>query len=426
MQAEAISITSAWSKRLSVAAAAADGAVDGAYLSWSMLLYGNDVVSSNETLAASSARNFAVHDLGVVDIVLLVMMALAIYAKVSEARSNKQTPHLQHISERYALVRAGLSGLKNGRHAVVNIGLLAHMSGYGSFNPIGIACGLVLAANDVSYQRRCRVREQKRLQNCRLSARLAANEISATSDLDIYRLSRKHSALGYLQSGFSGLCDGGYMAGCLLTLIWLGVGVATGGVSVIISAAIIGCYTLCSFVTKLHDEYEKQRDIEKSADEAELAELRQRHAPELEEKQALFKRKYELPPQSFVAKTCTKVGRALVTGMKNTRAAFKVIGLAFTVAVGAALALGLVVGFGWIYACYLGYKAYQNSNANHTNQCADVTTEGVNSSALCAGQACAGTVKAVSSTLLQGLFAAKQPTSVVASCASLPVIAAAA
>ena len=326
-----------------------DGVLDGLYLSSSMVSYATDCDASNLAQAKIQYANF--HHSADLPFALMEMFFLtcfSIIAKGADKSYKNKSGHrylffLMMITWPY--VRDTLSGLKNGRHAVINTsGLISHLSQgavYHTVNPIGIGIGVLLAINLIYYRRMNKQRDSMIQANQALLQSICDKHL--IDDSIAFRI-KKYSAtqrtLHYLSASFHGLTDGMYLYGCLFVLIGLGVTTLTGGAPFIAACIAISLITLCSWVTRVEEEYQAQKELRLSQLDCHIALTENKIIDNptnttLTEKILNLqqqKASYNAPPCSCAAKPpllirhgIFYVGRGLISGAKNANAAINSI-----------------------------------------------------------------------------------------------------
>ncbi len=307
----------------------ADSILDGTYLAASMVTYTASCMTSDLQSARSLEQSFyATNDIPVALLEILLFSAYSIIAS-HYANKDQQKMHWLLLATvlSWPYFRDFISGMKNGRHAVVDAGFLiqhgAHHLIYSLTNPVGIVIGVLLAFNLVWY---------RRMNNNRNLA-IQYNHIltkTITSYDEIKRHSTCQKSLNYISSGFDGLTDGMYLFGCLFLLIGLGVSTLSAGAPLIAAIIVISIITISSFISKMHNEYEAQKELTCSELQCEIALLEQqpKSTKQLTEKQLELQQlsnPIKTSDLSFIGKSMFFVGRATLSGAKNATAAIKSI-----------------------------------------------------------------------------------------------------
>ncbi len=170
--------------------------------------------------------------------------------------------------------RDGLSGLKNGRHAVVNASFILH-GAYAIANPIGISVGAVLALVLMVYRHMDRKRDRYIKHNKALLAAINSEKDNAASlsHHDIKRQSQGVTIAMYLAAGFNGVTDGMYLF-VFPIFIFCIAGAAsalTAGAPLIIAIVLISLHTIISTYSRVKEEKQKQRMLNNSIKACEKA-----------------------------------------------------------------------------------------------------------------------------------------------------------
>jgi len=396
----------------------AHGSIDGLYLSDSLFNYGFDVSSQNLSSADAAIDHFLSNptDLAITIPVAVVMLTLSILAntKSHEKWKEKGVKFHDFVRKNFPYFRAGLSGIKNGRNAVVNVGLLLSTTAYHFANPIGIAVGALLAANLIWY----RHMDQKRLQmneaNDAVIEMLKSLECKKVDDdtefvgflailtiemQKIVKQSKHKSRFAYVSAIFDGLTDGVYLYGCLFLVLSLGL-VSFPPALLAVAIAVIAVVTVLALINKVVDEHQKQQQHKITYYEAKIAvlekkqdvlEARQIHSQEkiktasddtksaleskmgevnnqidelskklISKKSKLKSLQHEYKPASVFGKVTYAVLRGLITGAKYARMAAIFVGDGIKSVVKYVLA-GIAMAF---YIPYLAIRNYKESKAN--------------------------------------------------------------
>jgi hypothetical protein len=261
---------------------------DGGYLSFSAINYVFDATNqTSESVANTHFSDFigdAKHhpaDLALILLSVTIMTTFAVMASKFLDNKKAQTA--------YKYIRDTLSGIKNGRHAVVDnyflISSITHLS-YHLWNPAGIAIGLALAPALVTYRKLDSRRNEMIAHNDSI-----VDAIVRESEYDMKAIAsepmpmddpRARSAgvdatmVGL--SVFNGITDGPYMLGAALKSIggifgWGGlaaVGGATLGKGLL---ALISAYTVLSMASSIFIEVDRQKKHRQNVDETLIMQL---------------------------------------------------------------------------------------------------------------------------------------------------------
>lgn len=293
------------------------------------------------------------HDAANTSLFIVGMVAMLTLAAASSKYADRKV-----AQKYYKYVRDTLSGLKNGRHAVLNVyfpvnnfvgythhahGLLhathhvmLHTLGYHLMNPIAIGVGAALAPALIYHRYASKQRSKRIDTNKERIRRLVLSDeynIPLDENVDVNNVERSsahHKALMMGLSVFDGLTDGPYMFGALVLLAggfaagtagFSGLCAIGGGVPLLIVMAALATYTACSVITAMRKERQKQLEDDKYADELEIAlterninelEKRSQNAPseelnklhrQLHELTYNFRVKYNVPPGETKSKT---------------------------------------------------------------------------------------------------------------------------
>lgn len=387
------------------------GMLDGLYLSGSMISYSSTLWTSDPTMAEiQSDAIYAGPEFPWVWLGVAAFTSLSMIANRRRCSSMADQKQFELSLERkiqlyWPYVRDFLSGLKNGRHAVVNLGfLLQHATTapvYAICNPVGIAVGALLCLNLVMLRSMNQKRQEAIKQNEKLLMILQTQGQSVlTSGQTIIRHTMGKKSLNYLMVTFDGLTDGMYLFGCLFTLVGLGLSALSCGAPLIIAAVGIASYTVLSLISKWHEEYEKQKGLDKSVDACllELAKNRLQAAEQKFQRAQLYFKKNLITEEVFLtvkseyeeAKTayyqqqslfiekyeherhfeCGSsagtylwfIGRALLSGAKNAYAAIQTVSKLFFNMLSKILFACLCAVAMAVYTPYLAIKYMANTN----------------------------------------------------------------
>lgn len=249
-------------------------ALDGAYMGSSMLDYGALVPTSS--LADADKLNHIFHhnphDLGFAIAESILFIGLSLLAN----DNTKQHRWLRYANIAWPYLRNFCSGLKNGRHAAVNVGAIAqHFLGRGIYsicNPIGLGIGAVYALALIWYHYENRKRDKHTKANTDLLQQIQDNGWSELPDDQIiHRYSRKKSVAMYAAAACDGVLDGLYMFGCLYLIMQVSLFTVSFGWPLAIAIGLIGVFAVVSFSVKMYREREKQHALADSASKCELA-----------------------------------------------------------------------------------------------------------------------------------------------------------
>ena len=251
----------------------ADASLDGLYESSSVISYIAACTCNQFDEIPQMARLF--YASAYLDIAILEMTLFILYATLARYYAQQQNDQNHHHLGCYLAVswpyfRDLLSGLKNGRHACVNISfILQHfvrMNLYHFINPIGIGVGLLLATILVAYRHMQNKRNESIDQNEMLLEQIKKQHLIGNSIRNkIHSHSNMKNYLHLMYAGFDGLTDGIYLYGCLLILMGLGVNSILCGIPLTTTLVVISIITLISFINKLHIEYDAQNQLQLSA-----------------------------------------------------------------------------------------------------------------------------------------------------------------
>jgi len=125
------------------------GGIDGVYIVGSFDNYCFDAASATDDIGTTRYDQFLQNP---TDLPLIIStgLFLSIFSTVAQHKKYHKAAVV------WSYLRDGASGLKNGRHAVINSGSMAKQFVHQSchvLNPIGIAIGVVLAINLFWYRR---------------------------------------------------------------------------------------------------------------------------------------------------------------------------------------------------------------------------------------------------------------------------------
>lgn len=260
-------------------ARAADGVLDGTYLAESLFVNAPLFWGDSSEEASEFQVDFYHSDEVVIAIALAFVFALAsVVARCTKVKAGTPEWHAM-IVVYWPYIRDALRGLKNGHHAVVNVASLtqslAHCAVAAIASPTAIVFGGLLAVNFIYYRRMNKQRSDGKQANKDLFSQIKAERLTTdTNQAPIFRHSNQKRQFNYVSAGFDGLLDGLYLYGCLMVLLTLGVSGLTGGAPLILALVLISAYGFTSFVSRLHDEYEKQNQLEASALACEIALLK--------------------------------------------------------------------------------------------------------------------------------------------------------
>ncbi|MGJ3501114.1 hypothetical protein PsalN5692_01806 [Piscirickettsia salmonis] len=231
---------------------AADALTDSVYLSESMLGYFEDV--SGDELDFNNAATYYSS--------LSLFVLLGIFG-LFKARGHFDKN--ENIDKHYKKLRTTLSGLKNGRHAVVNIsGLVSIFSHHAVASSVvspagalGFAIGILLAANNL-YKLKL---EEKRNSNLKAIEQYVFNFDRPEFDQDFKKITppnvKNNRKLIYTNI-IDGFTDGLYLVGNAFMLLGLCGATSTVPPVAIGLCVAYGIYTLGSIINKYFKEKEEQ------------------------------------------------------------------------------------------------------------------------------------------------------------------------
>lgn len=298
---------------------AVDKGTDITYLWLSMRGYAFDATNMTSPSAAShdylksltdTSHNGA--ELIATATVFLVMLA---FAMASTKWQNKR-----EMQKLYKYVRDVLSGVKNGRHAVVNTYFIAlhlsiithhaaHIAHYAAVNPYAIAIGLLLAPALIHYRWIDSERNQMLDTNNETMEHILRFQEFGETDINTFFASRRvieqHSVRkeAYMMtlSVFNGITDGPYMFGALMLVIggvagFGGISAVTCGAPVIALLVLLSVYTALTVISSVYTERQRQRKLQQSATELKVEQetqtaqqLLDRHKENLQQKRSELK-----------------------------------------------------------------------------------------------------------------------------------------
>lgn len=252
-----------------------DRMTDSLYLALSMIDYGTHCANNTSDAAGGHDYNTFLEDhWGTALVAIIFMLIIGIMAsKIAD---------IKKMQRLWPYFRDSLSGLKNGRHAFINLFFIAHAFGQSSsyhlFNPIGIAVGCALAPALIIYRKLDYKRNDMIIHNEMIIKKLAREK--TYTPLTYHELiSKKRSdkldtAMLFL-AGFNGLTDGSYLFSCITLVIGFGIlnGI-TMGTPLIVVTTLLTLYAVASIICKVYEEYQKQRDLSRSADEVAITKLK--------------------------------------------------------------------------------------------------------------------------------------------------------
>ena len=270
-----------------------DKVTDITYLWLSMRGYYFDATTMSSASDATNAYNKSLTDtshdgegLIITTAIFLVMLGFGLAS--TKWRNNKDMQKL------YKYARDILSGVKNGRHAIINLYFIslhlsiiahhaAHIAHYGAVNPYAIAIGLALAPALVHY-RWIDSQRNKMLDtnNETMEKLLLFTECNNTDDetyLTSYRAPKEHGPLteAYMLalSVFNGVTDGPYMFGAMILVIggiagFGGLNAITCGAPVIALLVVLSIYTALTVISSVYTERQRQHKLQQSAAELKI------------------------------------------------------------------------------------------------------------------------------------------------------------
>lgn len=255
-----------------------DKGTDGAYLLASVNQY---LVDCDAPDPDSSPENF--YDPTHIELFLFTCIAFTflvpfavlaqrgriIQEEKTSLQSNEETGKNQlfpWLAWAYPYMRDLLSGLKNGRHALLNPTQLITTNFYGFFNPIGIALGVFLAVNLILIRRINENRKEKNKANIDLLNSPNAIETLTADQFNATQYSTLDKSRNYAMVVVDAVTDGFYLYGNLvLAFALFGVTFSTAGIGggVILGVALL--ITLSSLASKISQERKEQRKFDINA-----------------------------------------------------------------------------------------------------------------------------------------------------------------
>jgi hypothetical protein len=284
----------------------------------------------------------------------------------------------EKVQKLWPYVRSALSGLKNGRKAVVSTAFIAQAFAHSTrfyrwANPIGIVVGLLCMANAIWLRRMEEERDSFIKENQTMVENL--NKIEDPKDLEERPTAVRHSRLK--QSAIcaavfgDGLTDGVYLYACLFGVIGLSTVVFPPSLLIAATVAVV-VITLLSVISKQHAEYKKSCELELSAVNLDIAYLERKNClnPEglsqeerteldsLKEKQSKLSETVYSDNKSFLF----SASRQTVMGFKNAAAAGAVLLMIPGIELVAEISFILAKVAGFFYALFLAGEEVKKYN----------------------------------------------------------------
>ncbi len=354
---------------------------DGLYYSLSMLKFGCEVdTESFNGIEGDSKFDNLTNNWGQHKAILIAFLVLIPTTVLLSILGTKKLNLSETVQKFWPYVRSALSGLKNGRKAVVSTAFIAQAFAHSTrfyrwANPIGIAVGLLCMANAIWLRRMEEERDsfikenQTRVENL--------NKIEDLKGLGERPTALRHSRLK--QSAIctavfgDGLTDGIYLYACLFGVIGLSTMVFPPALLIAATVTVVALTTL-SIISKLHAEHKKSCALELSAVNVDIAYLEKKknlnsgrldaeegvasdglstdeHAElkSLKERQSKLSETVNSDNKSFLF----SAGRQTVMGFKNAAAAGAVLLMIPGIALVAETSFILAKVAGFFYALYL-------------------------------------------------------------------------
>jgi hypothetical protein len=343
---------------------------DGLYYSLSMLKFGCEVDTESFTGIEGDSKfdnltnNWRQHK--AILIAFLVLIPTTVLLSVLGAKKLNLSEKVQKL---WPYVRSGLSGLKNGRKAVVSTTFIAQAFAHSTrfyrwANPIGIGVGLLCMANAIWLRRMEEERDSFIKKNQTMVEK--SNKIEASKALEVRPTALRHSRLK--QSAIctavfgDGLTDGVYLYACLFGVIGLSTVVFPPALLIAATVTVV-VITILSVISKQHAEYKKSCELELSAVNVDIAYLEKKkelipgqfsqeestELGSLKEKKSKLSETVYSDNKSFLF----SAGRQTVMGFKNAAAAGAVLLMIPGVALVAETSFILAKVAGFFYALYL-------------------------------------------------------------------------
>lgn len=359
---------------------------DGLYLSLSMLKYACGAATEKFSEIATDAKYDHLQDNWLQGpdlyglILLLILLGILLPFSILANNPLKKTegeklsfPAMlydraqQWAQEWWPYVRGALSGLKNGRTAVIStifiMQALAHTTKlYAWANPIGIGVGVICMANAIWLRKMDEERDGFIEKNKKTMAKIqAATTIDTLGEPPVvYTRSALRQGAIYAGVFGDGLTDGIYLYACLFLVI--GLSTVVFPPAVLIAAVVtVAVMTVFSVISKLYDEHKKACVLELSALQPQIAYLEKKKelnngklSTEEEAKLAsLSKRRDELSVKEDNKSLLFFAFRQAVMGFKNASAAGAVLLLIPVIGIPAKILFYLGLFAGALYAAYL-------------------------------------------------------------------------
>lgn len=370
---------------------------DGLYYSLSMLKFGCEVdTESFSGIAGDSKFDNLTNNWGNHKAILIAFLTLIPTTVLLSILGAKKLNLSEKVQKLWPYIRSALSGLKNGRKAVVSTAFIAQAFAHSTrfykwANPIGIGIGLVCMANALWLRRMEEERESS------IRANQATVEKIQAENLEDRPIAIRHSRLkqtAICSAVFGdGLTDGIYLYACLFGVIGLSTAVFPPALLIVATVTVV-VLTTFSIISKLNAEYKKSCELELSAVNVDIAylekkqklnsaEFSQEDANELQslkEKQSKLSEIVNKDNKSFLF----SAGRQTVMGFKNAAAAGAVLLMIPGVALVAETSFILAKVAGFFYALFLAgeeVKKYNESTKKSKDLNATENKEPINSKA---------------------------------------------
>jgi hypothetical protein len=354
---------------------------DGLYYSLSMLKFGCEVDTESFTgIEGDSKFDNLTNNWGQHKAILIAFLVLIPTTILLSILSAKKLNLSEKVQKLWPYVRSALSGLKNGRKAVVSTAFIAQAFAHSTrfyrwANPIGVGVGLLCMANAIWLRRMEEERDSFIKENQNMVVNL--NKIKDLTDLGERPTALRHNRLK--QSAIctavfgDGLTDGIYLYACLFGVVGLSTVVFPPALLIAATVTVV-VLTTVSIISKLHAEYKKSCELEQSAINVDIAYLEKKqrlsvdglNAEEkielasLKEKQEKLTKTVNSDNKSFLFST----GRQTVMGFKNAAAAGAVLAMLPFVDLAAETAFILAKVAGFFYALFLAGEEVKKYNAS--------------------------------------------------------------
>ena len=343
---------------------------DGLYYSLSMLKFGCEVDTesfsgiSQDSKFDNLTNNWRLHK--EILIAYLVLIPTTALLSILGAKKLNLSKTVQKL---WPYVRSALSGLKNGRKAVVSTAFIAQAFAHSTrfyiwANPIGVGVGLLCMANAIWLRRMEEERGSFIKENEAMGENL--NKIEDSNDLEIRPTAIRHSRLkksAICTAVFGdGLTDGIYLYACLFGVI--GLSTVVFPPALLLAATVtVTVITTLSIISKLYAEYKRSRALELSAVNVDIAYLEKKQSLNsdglnqeeraeldyLKKKQSKLTQIVDSDNKSFLY----SASRQTVMGFKNAAAAGAVLLMIPGIDIIAETSFILAKVAGFFYALYL-------------------------------------------------------------------------